>query len=429
MTTDIYVLGAGSIGCLFSYYLKKYNNNVILITRDKKENNNCNSQENNYEKSLSVEFKYKSSEGKSIDYDIVNCLVKTPTQIALNNEKIKILLITTKSPDTLQAVQTIESSLHPQCVIILMQNGVLGTYSLLTEYFINKYLQQKFSFLPRILTGTTSNGAYRTAPLQIVHAGKGTSFIGEPTNGNYYKLYHDNYSGIDLLELINQCFSPLHELDVTVYTKDEDYIKKLLPLLQSKLVINACLNPLTALFECLNGWIVDSIQKENQNLKNMDFNEHPCSKMIKEICQEAAWVLVESEEENKKEGKEDKINHNIISFDLPITIYHLSEKAKQQAKIWEMNVIDVGKKTYLNRNSMLQDIDANRAVTEIEFLNGYLVKEASKKYQDLLLKKYPDNHIMINDNNNNNNSEKTILKVNEMLLRLIKIKSWIRSQN
>jgi len=79
-----------------------------------------------------------------------------------------------------------------------------------------------------------------------------------------------------------------------------------------------------------------------------------------------------------------------------------------------MNVIDVAKKTYLNRNSMLQDIDAKRAVTEIEYLNGYLVKEATRKYEH-----YLQDHFIFETPN------KPILKINEMLVRLIKIKSWI----
>jgi len=97
MVENIYVLGAGSIGCLFAYYLKKYNNNVILIVRDNNNNNNnkndnTNKNENNFEKPLSIEFKYKSSEGKSIDNDTINCTVKTPTQIEKNNEKIKVIV-------------------------------------------------------------------------------------------------------------------------------------------------------------------------------------------------------------------------------------------------------------------------------------------------------------------------------------------------
>ena len=87
MTTDIYVLGAGSIGCLFSYYLKKYNNNVTLIIRNKKDNQVS---IDNVQKPLSVEFKYKSSEGKPIDTDTIQCIVKTPTQIKLNKEEIKV---------------------------------------------------------------------------------------------------------------------------------------------------------------------------------------------------------------------------------------------------------------------------------------------------------------------------------------------------
>ncbi|ORX60783.1 ApbA-domain-containing protein [Piromyces finnis] len=418
--TNIYVLGAGSIGCLFSYYLKKYNNNVILITRDNNTKESKN-QETNFEKSLSVEFKYKSSEGKLIDNDTIQCLVKTPTQISNNNEKIKILLITTKSPDTLEAIKTIESSLHSECTIILMQNGVLGTYSLLTEYFLtkNKHLN---SPLPRILVGTTSNGSYRISPLNIVHAGKGTTYIGEP-NGDYTTFYHENNTGSDNLELINHQFSPLQELNITVYTEAKDYTLKLLPLLQTKLIVNACLNPLTALFECLNGWIVDIIDTESQTIKNINTKDHPCSSMIKEICQEAAWVLVDDAKDkinNDNNNRENDATQNdqSFNFELPISLKHLSEKAKSQAEEWEKSVIDVAKKTCLNRNSMLQDIDAKRVTTEIEFLNGFLVKEATKKYIRIL-----QEHSVFETPN------QPILKVNEMLVRLIKIKSWIRSQN
>lgn len=300
-----------------------------------------------------------------------------------------------------------------------MQNGVLGTYSLLTEYFLLKHKQQKVLQLPKILVGTTSNGSYRVSPLQVVHAGKGTTFIGEP-NGNYTTFCRENNFGLpNCLQMVEKQFSPLKELNITVYTDTQDYTEKLLPLLQTKLVINSCLNPLTALFECLNGWIVDVIDQQNQTLKNIDLNDHPCSAMIKEICQEAAWVLVEDddiEKENKNNEEENEIDPP--NFDLPISLDHLSEKAKHQAEKWEMDVIDVAKKTYLNRNSMLQDIDAKRAVTEIEFLNGYLVKEATKKYERFL-----QDHFIFETPN------KPILKINEMLVRLIKIKSWIRSQN
>jgi len=290
-----------------------------------------------------------------------------------------------------------------------MQNGVLGTYSLLTEYFLMKNKQSNLPLL-RILVGTTSNGSYRVSPLNIVHAGKGTTFIGEP-KGQYTTLFYKNYSGPNNLEIVDKQFSPLKELGVSVYTDAQDYTTKLLPLLQTKLVINACLNPLTALFECLNGWIVDTIDTKSQSLNNMDLKDHPCSTMLKEICQEAAWVLVEEDEDSDSNDQEPNL-------ELPISLEHLSEKAKRQAEEWESNVIDVAKKTCLNRNSMLQDIDAKRAVTEIEFLNGYLVMEATKKYEHLL-----QDHFIFETPN------KPILKVNEMLVRLIKIKSWIRSQN
>ncbi|OUM68563.1 hypothetical protein PIROE2DRAFT_58001 [Piromyces sp. E2] len=300
-----------------------------------------------------------------------------------------------------------------------MQNGVLGTYSLLTEYFLMKNKQLN-SPLPRILVGTTSNGAYRISPLNIVHAGKGTTFIGEP-KGHYTTQYQNQNkcSGLNSLEIIDKQFSPLKELDVTVYVNPQDYTTKLLPLLQTKLIVNACLNPLTALFECLNGWIVDTIDPKSQTLNNIDSKDHPCSTMIKEICQEAAWVLVDEEGEgNEKNEKDDQESNEQPNLELPISLDHLSEKAKHQAEEWEKNVIDVAKKTCLNRNSMLQDIDAKRAVTEIEFLNGYLVTEATKKYERLL-----HDHFIFETPN------KPILKVNEMLVRLIKIKSWIRSQN
>jgi len=162
------------------------------------------------------------------------------------------------------------------------------------------------------------------SPLQVVHAGKGTSFIGEPKSDYTTYCHEHNFGFSNYLQLIENQFSPIKELNITVYTDAQDYTEKLLPLLQTKLVINACLNPLTALFECLNGWIVDVIDTENQTLKNIDLNDHPCSTMIKEICKKllGSWLkMMILKKKKKMVRKKMKLIHQVLNFQSPSSIY------------------------------------------------------------------------------------------------------------
>lgn len=79
---EIYILGAGSIGCLFTYFLNKHGNNTIIITRNEDDNIN----KSNSTSLLTVESKIDGSKTK------IECHTKSANQIINENLKIKVII-------------------------------------------------------------------------------------------------------------------------------------------------------------------------------------------------------------------------------------------------------------------------------------------------------------------------------------------------
>src|SRR5690606_38854295 len=76
-------------------------------------------------------------------------------------------LVATKSYDTLSALNAVAHRLAPDTAIYLMQNG-LGSQ----EAVANQYAQYS------LYAVTTTEGANRRSPDEIIHAGRGQTWIG-----------------------------------------------------------------------------------------------------------------------------------------------------------------------------------------------------------------------------------------------------------
>ena len=258
--------------------------------------------------------------------------------------KIKHVIIATKAFDCLSALDSISHRIDSNSVVLVLSNGVLRVAEDIQSRFQDE--GRRKSDMPLILLGLTTHGSIRQqsgqpASLSLTHTGLGSTMIGL-TKFTSYTNQVDQFREILEKAWTNSLLFSFTSNPETLYLA-----------LTKKLVTNSCLNPLAAILECLNGDLVAPELIE----------------IMSNVCHEAIDLFPELV----------GIGHDRLVFD----------------------AIQVATSTRANRNSMLVDIQSNQNnQTEIDYLNGYIVKRAL----DL--------------------NKKAI--VNEMLTRLIKMKCKLK---
>lgn len=194
-----HVLGAGAIGCLYADALKRGGSDVSLLLREGQ--------------ASSVTDLVVEHEGRRSTQQL-------PQLTPADCHGISRLLITTKAYDVRNAVAGVAHSLDDNCTVLLLVNG-MG---------LVEQLQRDFPRL-QIYCGTTTEGAYRTAPREIQHAGRGETRIGRQG-----QQQPPNWFG-QWQRALQPCL-----WDANIETA-----------LWAKLAVNCVINPLTALHRCRNG--------------------------------------------------------------------------------------------------------------------------------------------------------------------------------
>ena len=113
---------------------------------------------------------------------------------------------------------------------------------------------------PHYLAGVVSHGVYATGPFSVVHAGLGSIHVGPAGPLNEIRKPGDNQVVPSSKYLLN-ALGESSALSVSMVPGTE-----LLYMQLEKLAVNAVINPLTTIFNCLNGelfnrpWIVALIR-------------------------------------------------------------------------------------------------------------------------------------------------------------------------
>ncbi|WP_228704500.1 ketopantoate reductase family protein [Marinobacter antarcticus] len=213
-------------------------------------------------------------------------------------EHVGLLLVTTKAGDTLAALNDWLPHISEDTPVVLFQNG-LGSQQAVAERWPGR----------PILAASTTEGANRPSPDMLVHAGAGDTWVGALT-----------------ASAANHSASVVQQLAATGLRVHLE--ENILQRLWQKLVINAGINPFTALLDCPNGDILDSSLYQ-QNIDG--------------LCREMS-LLLQTE---------------------------TSETIAQE--VLRERVETVAGSTASNTSSMRADVKAGRK-TEIDFINGYLVQ-------------------------------------------------------
>ncbi len=275
-----HILGAGAIGCLWASFLARAGQEVSLILRNRTSLDQW--PDNNL---LEV-----TEAGRTHQ---IRCLLETPDAEA----PVRHLLVATKAYDTLSAVEAIQSRLQADAEIVLLQNG-MGQHQQLLERL--RHI--------RLWAATTTAGAWMESRHQLHCVSRGDTHIG-PLTASAAPLPSD-WDRLDI---------PLHACT------------DIRPYLWRKLAINCAINPLTALFDCRNGALLEAPERVE---------------LMRNLCREVERVAAAA----------------------GIELFPEALEARAAA---------VARATGDNFSSMLQDIRHGRR-SEIEQITGYLCRQASR---------------------------------------------------
>jgi 2-dehydropantoate 2-reductase len=306
----IHVLGIGNIGRLFAHSLARISNCppvTLLFHRP--------SLVQDFKKAgeaIEIITNGTSNKQSGFDYEVIGAEGAKEQP----DEPIHNLILATKATQTLSALTTIKHRLTPQSTILFTQNG-LGTTSSLDALFPTPSSQ------PSYLTAVVFHGIYSTGPFTSIHAGVGFLHLA-PTSISPVSPDSFRYLLTTVLTL-----PAVNAIEATP--------AGLLIIQLEKLVVNAIINPLTALFRIRNGELYDFPVLEP---------------LIRRVLEETSSVILALPELGD-EGRGTRERFGVLA---------LGGLVREKALL-----------TRGNRSSMLQDVEEGKGETEIRFINGWVV--------------------------------------------------------
>jgi 2-dehydropantoate 2-reductase len=207
MSAIWHILGAGSLGSLWATRLFRAGLPVQLIVRDAAR--------------LSA---YQARGGLTLEENGQRQTYAIPAQIPHSGETIQRLLVACKAYDAQQAVSSVASRLAPGADVLLLQNG-LGSQDAVA------------ACVPaaRCISISSTEGAFRDQDFSVVFAGQGFNWLGDPANP-----------------------APPQWLDeLRIAGIAHEWTPDILTRLWRKLALNCAINPLTVLYDCRNGGLLE----------------------------------------------------------------------------------------------------------------------------------------------------------------------------
>lgn len=300
---DVAIVGAGALGMLFGGYTHLCGYNVRFVVRRKKQ----------AEAIESMGISLRLLTGKTHHFYPQVHLFGEPTF----SSPAFLIIVAVKQPDLVPLLDWLSKSIRKDTALVFLMNG-LG------------HPEKIKSYLPdhEVIYAVTQNGATRLSDTETVERGKGPTKLGTIPGKRKFS------EGVQKWMEAMNAHLPLEvspEIEAEMWKKG---------------MVNACINPLTALFQVPNGELV-----RNKSLY---------------------WMMEQIFAELMP------LTHEIWGKEHPLFV--------QEESIWQ-EIVGVCEKTAGNHSSMLQDIRFKRK-TEIEALNGYFVRKASQLGHELKLNRF-----------------------------------------
>ncbi|KAJ1977439.1 2-dehydropantoate 2-reductase (Ketopantoate reductase) (KPA reductase) (KPR) [Dimargaris xerosporica] len=234
---------------------------------------------------------------------------------------IACLIVTTKAYQTHTALTSLRARLDRRSVVVLLQNG-FGVREELEQTLFDRPATR-----PQFILATTTHGCYTTAPYRVVHAGFGGLWFAPVPSSDRPQPCAQAVADLLLALPLQSHAEPWPRFQTRLLTK---------------LAVNACINPLTALHGCRNGALITH-------------SEH-CT-TINQLCQETSAIMTSY-----------LLEHQMANT--------TSDLAFSPQQLYQQ-VMEVCQTTAENKSSMYQDI-LHQRLTEIDYINGWLVHQAQR---------------------------------------------------
>ncbi|KAI0652044.1 ketopantoate reductase-like protein [Trametes meyenii] len=283
---------------------------------------------------------------------------------------INSLIVTTKAYAVSSVIRRLRMHLSPDSTVVLLHNG-MGVYeNIVASIYPNPHERPNFVFC------SNTHGLFTKGPLHAVHAAIGDIRLGiapDPFGHDYeashnaagrprdHQLSLDDIANVSTENPIPPRYLNLRNTIAALTTASGlraswEPFSDVQIAMRSKLVVNSFINPVSALLQCKNGGVLESI-------RGRDLADRVCREAHRIF--QAEWSL---EVRQQRRSLAEQGLGNVLPAPYP-------RQLKSLVLLREIErVVELTKDNY---SSMYMDLKLRRP-TEIDFLNGYLMHVGRK---------------------------------------------------
>ena len=253
------------------------------------------------------------------------------SELVEDDSHIDCLIVTCKAPQTVKAVTSVKHRLSPDSTILFLQNG-MGVFD-----EVNSKVFPFPETRPHYVSGVFSHGLARKGPFHVDHKAIGTTLL-SPVSQSGALISQVNEQSTDWEPTTKYLLHTLNLTQQLVATTETPVA--LLQYQFEKLAMNAVINSMTALLDCVNGELL--------------YN-YSLTRVMRMILMEVSTVICALPELKDIPGIEDRFS------------------AERLRRI----TVLLANKTGCNTSSMLQDMQYRRML-EVHYINGYIVRRGEE---------------------------------------------------
>ncbi|RKP31445.1 2-dehydropantoate 2-reductase [Metschnikowia bicuspidata] len=318
---SVHILGIGAMGMLLAHEVFLAGLKPVLLVKHHAVQQHL--------QALNNSMTLARHRDSGVSYHTTKMAVRQKPTASARGLEISDLVVATKTYSTKEALAPYMPYITPKTNLVFLQNGMGVVPNAVEELWHGRSL-------PRLFHIISTHGAYKERVNLTHHVGQGSLTIAEiPWRTGSVAGLDAGLAPSNLPEVIEALLRSLN-LNTSVAPYPEFLVTQM-----EKLVVNACINPISALMDCRNGDLLHSTH---------------CISMMKKVISECVECF--------------KTDSNVFSV-VPEASTILSRERLLQC------VLDVCQKTSENSSSMREDLRDGK-MTEIDAINGHIVQLGAK---------------------------------------------------